>query len=260
MRILFIGDIVGRPGRVAVKTLLPQIREEFLVDFVVANAENAAGGLGATPEIIQELLGLGVQAITLGNHTWRKKSLVPSIHTFASVLRPANYPDGVPGKGTVVMTLPDGRKIGLLNLLGRVYMDPFACPFETARRELARLRKDTDTLIVDMHAEATSEKTALAFHLDGQCTAVIGTHTHVQTADERILPSGTAFITDAGMTGPAESVIGMDPDRAIKRFTTGMPSEFKVASGRARLCGVVVESDDETGRAKSIERLVRIAN
>ena len=232
MNILFIGDIVGSPGRRVLKEWLPKIRAEFDVDFVVANGENAAGGLGATPEILDEILGAGVQAITLGNHTWRKKILLKTIDAYETVLRPANYPHGVPGKGSAVVELPDGRRVGLVNVLGRVYMEAFACPFETARREIARLKQSTDTILVDVHAEATSEKIALGWYLDGKCTAVVGTHTHVQTADEQILPGGTAYITDVGMTGPMDSVIGVEKERVIQKFLTGIPTEFKIAKGR----------------------------
>ena len=257
MNILFIGDIVGSPGRRVLKEWLSKLRAEFDVDFVVANGENAAGGLGATPEILDEILGAGVQAITLGNHTWRKKILLKTIDAYETVLRPANYPHGVPGKGSAVVELPDGRRVGLVNVLGRVYMEAFACPFETARREIARLKQSTDTILVDVHAEATSEKIALGWYLDGKCTAVVGTHTHVQTADEQILPEGTAYITDVGMTGPMDSVIGVEKERIIQKFLTGVPAEFKVAKGRPTISAVLIETDDDTGKARSIQRVSR---
>lgn len=260
MRTLFVGDIVGRPGRQMLTQWLPRLRDEFDVDIVVANGENAAGGLGATPEVLDELLEIGVDAITLGNHTWRKKALVSAIDDYASVVRPANYPPEAPGKGAAVIALPDGRRVGVVNVLGRVFMEAFACPFEAARREIGFLKETTSTIIVDVHAEATSEKVAMGWFLDGQCTAVLGTHTHVQTADERLLPGGTAYITDVGMTGPMDSVIGVERERVIRRFTTGIPIEFRIARERPGLCGVVVVSDDSTGRATSIERIMRQGN
>lgn len=258
MKILFIGDIVGRPGRRSVALWIPRLREEFALDFIIANAENAAGGLGATPEIIDEILSTGVQAITLGNHTWRKKSLVKGIDRFTNVVRPANYADGVPGRGSVVVELDDGRSVGLVNVLGRVFMEPCACPFEAARMEVARLKESTSTVLVDVHAEATAEKVAMGWFLDGSCSAVVGTHTHVQTADERVLPGGTAYITDVGMTGPMDSVIGVERNAIIGRFLTGMPAEFVTSKERPGLNGVVIETDDATGKALSIQRVARI--
>ncbi len=255
MKFLFIGDIVGQRGRQCVARLVPELRASRGIDVVVANGENAAGGLGATPQVLQELLRAGVHVITLGNHTWRKKEMAPDIDRFPMVARPANYPRGVPGKGSVVYELADGRKIAVVSVVGRVFMEAFACPFETARAECESLRKWTPTVLVDIHAEATSEKVALGWYLDGQCTAVLGTHTHVQTADERVLPEGTAYMTDVGMSGPIDSVIGIERDRAIHKFLTGMPNEFKVAKGPACLCGAIVDADDATGKAKSIERI-----
>jgi hypothetical protein len=223
----------------------------------LANAENAAGGLGVTPQILNELLAMGVNGITLGNHTWRKKELAPALERFSAVVRPANYPSGVPGVGAAVLTLPDGRKFGLTNLLGRVYMEAFDCPFRKGREVIAQLREAANVVIVDFHGEATSEKVAFGWHMDGLCTAVLGTHTHVQTADERLLQYGTAYITDVGMTGPRDSVIGLEKERAIAKFLNGMPAEFKVAKGPAVLNGVVVTADDITGKALSITRVVR---
>ena len=258
MKILFIGDIVGSPGRASVAHWLPILVPEFSIDIVVVNAENAAGGLGVTPEIVKELHGLGVHAITLGNHTWKKKELIPVIEKMERVVRPANYPSGVPGRGSALIELPDGRSLGVVNVLGRVYMEPFACPFETAKREVLKLRESTPLILVDMHAEATSEKVAIGWYLDGLCTAVVGTHTHVQTADERVLPKGTAYITDVGMTGPFDSVIGTDVDKAVNKFLTGLPAEFRVAKGRPGVCGVVIDADDTTGCAVSITRVNRL--
>lgn len=257
MVILFIGDIVGNPGRQAIKRWLPELRTSHAVDVTVANGENAAGGLGATRATLREIFDAGVQIVTLGNHTWRRKEIVGELDQLEHVVRPANYPAVTPGKGTVLVALPDGRKVGVINLVGRVFMEPLDCPFAAAERELKQLRESCRVILVDMHAEATSEKMAMGYFLDGRCSAVIGTHTHVQTADERILPHGTAYITDAGMTGPFDSVIGVEPDRVIHRFRTGMPVEFKVARGRPGLNGVVVTVDEESGLATSIERIAR---
>ncbi|MFA6242481.1 MAG: TIGR00282 family metallophosphoesterase [Candidatus Hydrogenedentales bacterium] len=257
MRILFIGDIVGGPGRACVKNWLPELCGEHRIDFVVANGENSAGGLGATPAILRELLGCGVHAITMGNHTWRKKELAPMLDSFGTVVRPANYPEGVPGQGSVVIRLADGRSVGVANLLGRVFMEPVGCPFTIGRREVERLREQTRIVLVDIHAEATAEKVALGWYLDGLCTAVVGTHTHVQTADERILPQGTAYITDVGMTGPMDSVIGVEREKIIHKFLTGMPAEHTISKERPGLNGVVIEADDATGRAVSIQRVTR---
>ena len=260
MNIFFIGDIVGRPGRAAVQDWLPKLREEFPIDIVVANAENAAGGLGATAEILDDLTQLGIQAFTLGNHTWRRKSLIDDIDRYNNIARPANYPDVVPGSGSVIVELSDGRKLGIVNLLGRVFMEAYACPFEAALREIDSLRETTPTILVDMHAEATSEKIAMGWFLDGQCSAVLGTHTHVPTADECILPGGTAYITDVGMTGPMDSVIGVEKEPVIEKFLTGLPTEFRVAKDRPGICGAYIQIDDQTGRAESITRVMRCSH
>ena len=260
MRILFIGDVVGRPGRNALKRWLPRLREEFAVDVTIANGENVAGGLGATAATLRELQQIGVDIITLGNHTWRQKELSRTLDALPSVVRPANYAPGVPGAGSLLHELPDGRNVGVVNLIGRVYMEPAECPFAAAQRELAALRDETPLLVVDFHAEATSEKVAMGWFLDGTCTAVLGTHTHIQTADERVLPRGTAYITDVGMTGPFDSVIGMERDRIVKKFVTGMPVEFRVSTERPGISAVVIDSDDTTGRANWIERIARVDN
>lgn len=257
MNILFIGDIVGKPGRRSVAYWLPRLRDEFAVDMVIANGENAAAGLGITGALVRELLDEGIQVITLGNHTWRRREFVKAIDDFDTVVRPANYAEGVPGKGAVVYRLEDGRKVGVVNLIGRVYMDPAACPFAVGARVVDELRRETPVIIVDMHAEATSEKVAMGWHLDGRCTAVIGSHTHVQTADDRVLPGGTAYITDVGMTGPLDSVIGMERERVVWRFLTGMPVEFKVAKSQSGLGAVVIEVNEETGKARGITRILR---
>ena len=256
MRILFIGDVVGRTGRGAVARALPELRKTHAVDLVVANAENSAAGIGATPSTLQELRRHGVDLFTLGNHTWRKKELLDAMDGFACVARPANFPEGVPGRGAVTATLADGRKAAVLNLLGRVYMDPADCPFAAADRLLPELRAVTPVILVDFHAEATSEKAALGWHLDGRCSAVIGTHTHVQTADEWILPGGTAFLSDAGMTGPADSIIGMKRGPIIEKFVRGIPGKFEVAEGPAVFSAVLLEVDDTTGKALSITRIL----
>ncbi len=255
MNILFVGDIVGSPGRRLLARWAPRLRAEHAIDAVVVNGENAAGGLGITPPLIEELHDAGADVITLGNHTWRKRELVSALDQFSNTVRPANYPAGVPGKGAVVFELWDGRRLAVVNLIGRVYMDPVDCPFTRAQHEVAQLRQRTPVIVVDFHAEATAEKVAMGWHLDGRCTAVVGTHTHVQTADERVLPQGTAYISDVGMTGPLDGVIGMQRDRVLRRFLTGMPEEFKVASERPGLCGVVIKCDDASGRAESIERI-----
>jgi len=234
------------------------MRDELELDAVVVNAENAAGGIGVTPQILDELCDQGVEAITLGNHTWRKKDLVRELDRFENVVRPANYPEGVPGRPSLLVTLPDGRKFGVVSVLGRIFMDCFESPFVRAKQEADTLRQRTQVVLVDMHGEATSEKMAIGWYLDGNCTAVLGTHTHVQTADERVLPGGTAYITDVGMTGPRDSVIGLEKERAIHKFLTGIPSEFKVAKGPVCLCGVVVEADETTGKAVSIRREFRV--
>ena len=259
MRILFIGDVVGRPGRQSLRHWVPKLRDEFAVDLVLANGENAAGGLGATAKTIDELFKAGVHAVTLGNHTWRKKELAPALAGLHNVVRPVNFPEGVPGEGTAVVRLEDERSVGIVNLVGRVFMEPNECPFLAARREVERLREVTPVVVVDFHAEATSEKIAMGWYLDGRCSAVLGTHTHVQTADERVLPQGTAYITDVGMTGPADSVIGVERDRIIRKFLTGMPTEFRIAKDRPTLNGVVIDVDDVSGRARAIERVVRPA-
>lgn len=255
MKFVFLGDIVGKPGRRIVQQFLPDIIREQQIDLVVANAENIAGGTGATPALIEELRGYGVQLFTMGNHTWRKKEMVAGINALPDVARPANYTHHTPGKGTVLHKLPDGSQFAVINLLGRVYMDPVDCPFIQVERELKALPKEVRLILVDMHAEATSEKAAIAWHLDGRVTAVIGTHTHVPTADERILPLGTAFITDAGMCGPYDAILGVERKLVINKLITGLPARWEVANGRAHLCAVVIEADPVSGRALSIERV-----
>lgn len=259
MRILFVGDIVGRPGRNAVRSMLPALSAEYAINTVVVNGENSAGGLGATSKTLSELVEMGVDVVTMGNHTWRKKELVGSIDGLPNVVRPANFPDDNPGRGRVVIETDLGP-LGVLNLQGRVFMDPLDCPFATAEREVATLRKETDAIIVDFHAEATSEKIAMGWFLDGSVSAVIGTHTHVQTSDERVLPEGAAYMTDVGMTGPEDTVLGINRHLVIRQLRTRMPQKFEVPNTQARLCGAVIEVDMRTGRATSIERINRLAD
>jgi 2',3'-cyclic-nucleotide 2'-phosphodiesterase len=254
MRILFIGDIVGKPGRRAVRELLPEIVEEKRIDFVIANCENAAAGFGVTGEIVEELYDNHIDVLTSGNHFWDKKEVMEFVGECETLLRPANYPEGVPGRGSVVIPTRGGIHVGVLNLAGRVFMHPLDCPFRTADREIEKMKKKTRVIIVDMHAEATSEKIAMSWYLDGRVSAVLGTHTHVQTADERILPGGTACITDVGMTGPFDSVIGIKKDSILQRFLLQIPNRFDVAKGDVRLQGVLIDIGPK-GDAVGVERL-----
>ncbi len=256
MRILFIGDICGKPGRRIAAARVPSLRRELGVDFVVANAENSAGGAGITVKTARELFACGIDVLTGGNHTWNKREAYELLDREPHVLRPANFPPGVPGRGSAVVRR-EGMGLGVLNLQGRVFMEPLDDPFRVAQAEVARLREETPYVIVDMHAEATSEKIALAWYLDGLVTAVIGTHTHVQTADERVLPGGTATITDVGMTGPYNGIIGMDREAILQRFLTQLPARFEVARGAVQFNAVVVEAD-ERGRATKIQRIFEV--
>ncbi|MBN2539424.1 MAG: TIGR00282 family metallophosphoesterase [Deltaproteobacteria bacterium] len=255
MKILFIGDIVGNPGRRAVKVLLPGIVGNYGVDIVIANCENAAGGFGVTRKIVDELYHNEIDILTSGNHIWDKKEISSFIDDYETLVRPANYPEKTAGKGSVVLETRLGISLGVLNLEGRVFMKPLDCPFRVAEREIDALKDKTNIIIVDMHAEATSEKEALGWFLDGRVSAVVGTHTHVQTADERVLPLGTAYITDAGMTGSFDSVLGIRKEVALERFLTLLPNRFDVAKGDVRLQGVLIDIDNRTGKALSIERL-----
>ena len=255
LRILAIGDIVGRPGRGAVHQLLAALVKERNIDFVVANGENAAAGSGIVPRHVEELTAAGVHAITTGDHIWKRKQIVEALSDAAPLLRPANYPPAAAGRGFAVFHAPNGQPVGVVNLIGRVYMGPADCPFRAADAAVRQLRRDTRIILVDMHAEATSEKVAMGWYLDGRVTAVFGTHTHVPTADERILPGGSACVTDLGMTGPYRSVLGRRTDKVLHRFTTGMYAPFDVATEDVRLCGAVVEADTDTGRALAIERV-----
>jgi 2',3'-cyclic-nucleotide 2'-phosphodiesterase len=255
MKILFIGDIVGRPGREIVRKGLTKIVAHHGADLVIANAENSAAGFGVTKDIGDTLLDYGIDVMTSGNHIWDKKEVLDYIPTQPKLLRPANYPAGVPGRGSYVAQTRDGRAVGVINIMGRVFMLNIDDPFAVVLKEIEAMRGRTKVIIVDFHAEATSEKVAMGWHLDGKVTLVVGTHTHVQTADERILPNGTAYLTDAGMTGPHDSIIGMEREPSLARFLNGMPSRFEPATGNPRLNGVVVEADDQTGRAGGVTRI-----
>jgi metallophosphoesterase (TIGR00282 family) len=260
MKILVIGDIIGRPGRVIVEREIVPLREERQIDLVIANCENVAGGAGITPSTADELFRAGIDVLTSGNHVWRKREAFELLKLDHRVIRPANYPDGAPGSGSTVVETLSGVKVGVLNVMGRVFMEPLDCPFRTAERELERLKLVTPIIVVDMHAEATSEKVAMGWFLDGRVSCVFGTHTHIPTADERILPKGTAFITDVGMTGPYDSVIGRRVDQILERFLTSLPHKSEVAEGNVQLRGMLIEVHPTTGKASSVERITRTLN
>jgi metallophosphoesterase (TIGR00282 family) len=254
MNILMLGDVFGEPGRAALEKRLPGLKEEHRIDFTVVNVENAAAGFGVTPEIARGLLDLGVDVMTSGNHIWDRKEILAYIAKENLLLRPANFPPGTPGVGHVTVKAGPHR-VAVLNLMGRTFMSPIDCPFQKADEIIPELRRETPIILVDMHAEATSEAVAMGWYLDGRVSAVAGTHRHVQTADERILPGGTAYITDLGMTGPVDSVIGVDKDLILRRFLTQMPIRFEPAKGPAAVCGVVITVDPQSGRASEIRRL-----
>jgi 2',3'-cyclic-nucleotide 2'-phosphodiesterase len=279
VKILFIGDIVGEPGRRAVKTLLPQLREQHTLDFVIANGENSAGGSGITPKTAAEIFAAGVDAITSGDHLWDQKEVSELLASEKRFVRPLNYPPGTPGQGSAVFEIrahnPEGRvtgvpnpgvrdscnsslRIAVLNLQGRTFMPPLENPFLLGRAEIERLRQQTKIIFVDFHAEATSEKIAFGRMVDGQVSAVVGTHTHVQTADEQILPHGTAYLSDAGFTGPHDGCLGREIEPVIERFLTGQPRRFEVAKHRVILHGVVIEIDKATGKAVKIQRISEV--
>lgn len=255
MNILFIGDIVGAPGRQAIKQLLPGLVKEFRLDFVVANAENAAGGSGITNKVAEELFGYGIDVLTSGDHIWKKREIFEIINQEERILRPLNFPSGAPGRGFNVYTTKKGAKVGVINVNGRVFMDALECPFKAALAAAQEISRQTSIIIVDIHAEATSEKVALGWYLDGKASAVLGTHTHIQTADERVLPQGTAYLTDAGMTGPYDSVIGRKVEDVLERFLTAIPVRFEVAGENIQLHGAVLDINDLTGKAESIVRV-----
>ncbi|HET7874082.1 MAG TPA: TIGR00282 family metallophosphoesterase [Methylomirabilota bacterium] len=252
--VLCVGDVFGEPGRRALQTLLPRIRKQYDVDVAVVNVENAASGAGVTPSIARAFLEQGVDVMTSGNHIWDKKEIIEYIVKENLLLRPANYPAGTPGAGSIVVKAGP-HKVAVLNIMGRVFLPLLDCPFRKADEEIERLSREASIIIVDAHCEATSESQALGWYLDGRVSAVVGTHRHVQTADERLLPKGTAYITDLGMTGPTDSVIGVDPEIALARFLTQMPNRFEPAKGPAALHGALIRIEPETGRALSIERL-----
>ncbi|HUQ87689.1 MAG TPA: TIGR00282 family metallophosphoesterase [Vicinamibacterales bacterium] len=256
MKLLFLGDIVGRPGRDLIRRHVRAVASHHQVDLVIANGENAAGGAGITRENMIEILSSGVDVITTGNHVWDKRETLEFIGNEPRLLRPANYPDGTPGAGSCVVTAKNGIRVGVINVMGRVFLHAIDDPFRGAEREIARVRGDgAQAIFVDIHAETTSEKIALSYYLDGMVTAVIGTHTHVQTADERILPGGTACLTDVGMTGPHDGVIGIAKEAIIGRFVSGIPARFETASGDPRMHGVLIDVDASNGRATGITRL-----
>ncbi len=255
MNLLFIGDIFGKIGRDLVQRALPALVDRHDIALVIANAENSAGGFGITRETGDAILKAGVDVMTSGNHVWDKKEALEYIGLEPRLLRPANYPQGVPGCGVLIARTAQGDEVGVLNVMGRVFMVDIDDPFRVAEREIEKVRARTPIILVDMHAEATSEKLAMGWFLDGKVTAVVGTHTHVQTADEQILPGGTAYITDVGMTGPHDGIIGVERDPVINRFLTGLPARFESASGNPKLHAVVIEADAQTGRATGITRL-----
>lgn len=262
MKLLFIGDIVGQPGRRAVKELVPKLRQQHGIDLVIANGENSAGGSGITPDMAREIFSAGVDVITSGDHLWDQKEVMELLHNEKRFLRPHNYPPGTPGQGSGIFEIPNSKfpipnlpVVAVLNLQGRTFMPHLENPFHAARAEVERLRRQTKIIFVDFHAEATSEKIAMARMLDGQVSAVIGTHTHVQTADEQLFPGGTAYLTDAGFTGPHDSVIGREIEPIIKRFLTNQPQKFEVAKNRVLLQGAVLEIDEGSGETKTIQRV-----
>ena len=252
MLVLVVGDIIGQPGRKAVHEVLPQLRRQYRLDMVIVNAENAAGGFGLTPAIAQELIETGVHVLTSGNHIWAQKDIIPNLDGDMMILRPLNYPPGVPGRGYLIT----GQTM-VVNLMGRTFMNDIDCPFRAMDKLLEEVRDRPPVVIVDFHAEATSEKMAMGRYLDGRVSAVLGTHTHVGTIDAQILPQGTAYVTDIGMTGPADSIIGDDVESVLKRFLTGVPHRLSVGKGKPILNAVLVEVDENSGRAISIERICR---
>lgn len=255
MKAIIIGDVVGKPGRTVLTQTLGRLRDQHEAEFVVANVENAAAGAGIIPRVAEEILNAGVDVMTSGNHIYDKKEGVQYIESEPRLLRPANYASDAPGRGVWVGSTVAGTPVAVINIQGRVFMPPTECPFKTAERIIAEIKTRAAVVIVDHHAEATSEKWAMGRYLDGRVSVVVGTHTHVQTADEQILPGGTAYITDLGMTGPHDSIIGVESQLVISKFLRGMPTRFETASGDARLSGIVVEIDERTGKAVSIQRL-----
>lgn len=254
MNILLIGDIVGKPGRAVLRALLSRLQKENDIEFTIANAENAAGGRGLTQDVKDEILGLGIDVLTMGNHVWDNKNIFSFIDDEPRLIRPANYPGDCPGQGYHIYNAGFNKKIAVINLSGRIYLPPLDCPFQIANDILEKLPKTVDYTIVDFHAEATSEKLALGYYLDGKVTAVLGTHTHIQTADERIMPKGTGYITDLGMTGPVHSILGMEIEPIIDKFLSGRPTRFDVAKGQAQIQGVILQLDDDSSKLLEIKR------
>lgn len=256
MRILVIGDIVGRPGKHACSQLIPRLVGERGLDCVIANAENAAAGSGLTPAMFSKLRHYGIDACTMGDHIYKRREIMPLLESSDRIVRPANFPSEATGLEVAVVQARNGQSVAVISLLGRTFMNVRAdCPFHAADRLLGQLAGSVKTIVVDMHAEVTSEKVAMGWYLDGRVTAVVGTHTHIQTADERVLPRGTAYITDLGMTGPYDSVLGRDKDAVVRSLVTGVPHPYEVATEDARLCGAIIEADDQTGQARWIERV-----
>jgi len=255
LNILIIADIVGRPGRRALKTLLPLVQKENKIDFIIANAENAAGGRGLNRQVMNEILATGVDVLTMGNHVWDNKEIYSFIDDEFRLIRPLNFPPYCPGQGYHIYTGGTGKRIAVINAMGRVFLPALDCPFRTVQEVLEEIKEKCDIIIIDMHAEATSEKLALAYYFDGMVTAVVGTHTHIQTADERIMPGGTAYITDLGMTGPIESILGMDKDMVIKKIIYQRPVRLEVAGGPAQLQGIILSIDEVSSKPTSISRI-----
>lgn len=255
IRILFIGDIVGETGRRMVKNYVPVLREEERIDLVIANGENLSGGFGITKEKAEEMFASGIDVMTSGNHIWDKKEILNFIENEPRILRPANFPDQVPGRGSTVVNV-NSFKVGIINLQGRIFMEPLNSPFEIALLEIEKIKKVTNNIIVDFHGEATSEKTAMGWFLDGKVSAVVGTHTHVMTADERILPNGTAYITDVGMTGARDSIIGIKKEHALARFLKCIPQRLEAEKGKGIFSSVLIKIDPGTGRAMEIKRIL----
>ena len=256
MRLLFFGDVVGRPGRRALAALLPRLAAREEIDFVIANCENASAGKGIDPRSAEELHEAGVDVLTSGNHIWQNRDIIPYMRERGQLLRPLNFPPGIPGIGwTVQKARHSDTRVAVLNLIGRVFMAPVDCPFRAAEQALAEIGREARVVLVDMHAEATSEKVAMGRFLDGKVSVVIGSHTHIQTADETVLPGGTAYLTDAGMCGPEDSVLGVRTDRVVERFLTQMPVRFEVAGGPVLVQGAVIEVDATSGRALGVWRL-----
>jgi len=260
LRVLIIGDIVGKPGRDACLKIIPYLRREKEIQFVIANGENIAGGSSITPDTVKDIFQAGADLMTLGDHTFRKKEAADLVEKDSRIVRPANYPEGAPGRGFTLMKWGNGVQIAVINLMGRVFMDPLDCPFQKGKEILEKLASKTTIIFVDVHAEATSEKVAMGWFFDGKVTCVYGTHTHIQTSDERVLPKGTAYITDLGMTGPYDSVIGREKEPVLYKFLTQLPAKYDVATGDVRLSGAIVDVDIETGKAVHIERVHEYLN